>query len=228
MGLFSKYKKTNFEAGGLLLPDRPLGARDGLQADAKFVAPRKIDNRDMLLSSSNQGQFPHCAGYTMAGVCEYYHWKRNHYPIQFSGDNIYLKAKEIDGYGGNGTYLRFAVQAANLLNLIKCEGIDLGNSRDNIKFALHEYDVALAGFMITNEWNLVDKKTGRIKDLGSDANTRGGHAVLLCGYDSHGVYIQNSWSEEWGLHGFGLLSWAQFDRQFMKGMAVKVESINPV
>jgi hypothetical protein len=37
--------------------------------------------------------------------------------------------------------------------------------------------------------------------------SRGGHEVLIVGYDSSGVRIQNSWSTGWGAQGFAWLNW---------------------
>ena len=35
----------------------------------------------------------------------------------------------------------------------------------------------------------------------------GGHAMILCGYDSDGAHVLNSWGHDWGVGGLGLLSW---------------------
>jgi len=220
MGWFTRYSKTNFEAGGCVIEDIPMGADIVLTAQ-KFTAPRKIDSRDMLVTSSNQGQTPHCVGYSTAGYCEYYHWKNEHYPKQLDGDAIYAKAKKYDKSPQvKGTWPKFGVQAAVKLGLITGKGKYIPNTRNDVKFALHQYGVCIAGFMITDEWNKVAKINGIISDFGNRAVKRGGHCVLICGYDESGVYIQNSWGEGWGLHGFGMLKWKQFDRQFMNGMVI--------
>jgi len=220
MGLFTRYNKTNFEAGGCMMEDIPMGADIVLTAD-KFRAPRKIDSRDMLVKASNQGQTPHCVGYSTAGYCEYYHWKTEHYPKQLNGDAIYEIAKTLDRSPHvAGTWPKFGVKAAINLGLIKGKGKYVPKSRNDVKFALHQYGVCIAGFMITDEWNKVEKRHGMISDFGNRAVQRGGHCVLICGYDDNGVFIQNSWGAEWGLHGFGLLKWKQFDRQFMNGMVI--------
>lgn len=220
MGFFSRYSKTDFKAGGCFIEDIPMGSEVILRAE-KFIAPRKIDSRDMLLTSSNQGPMPHCVGYGTAGYCEFINWKIKHYPEQVDGDIIYAEAKKIDGSpNSNGTWPKFGVQAAINLGFIKGTGKYVNASREDVKFALHQYGVCIAGFMITDEWNQVEKKSGLIINLGNRAIRRGGHCVLLCGYDDFGVYIQNSWSEEWGIYGFALLSWEQFDRQFMNGMVI--------
>lgn len=222
MGLFSKYNKTNFEGGGLMIEEVALSDPQIYRADKKFVAPRKIDSRDMCLASSNQGSTPHCVGYSTAGFCEIEFWKRSHYPKQISGDDVYKEAKKLDGRADvGGTWLRFGVQAALNLGVIKGEPKKIPTNKNDLKFALHEYGAAVCAFMITNEWNQVNKKNGMIRDLGDKAKTRGGHAVLCVGYDDSGVYIQNSWGSEWGIHGFCILPWKLFDKQFKNAMVIK-------
>jgi len=212
-------KKTNYVAGDLIREYLPLSGPKTLTAHPKFIAPRKIDNRDMCLSSSNQGQTPHCAGYSTAGYIEYKNWKALHYPKQVNGDKIYAEAKKFDGSTAEGTTLSAAAKGAISLGLITGKGRHVPPTRNNIKYALHEHGICTVGFAITNEWNYVDAK-GRIANLGSKAKAIGGHAVLLCGYNDEGVYIQNSWGPNWGKHGFALLRWKQFDKQLMLGLVI--------
>ena len=215
-----KYKHTNFRGGGLMPPKQALGTMEGLQADQDFIPARRIENRDRLILSSNQGNYPHCAGYATAGVCEFHHWRTKYYPKQFDGDAIYKKAKELDGRPDvNGTWPEYAISAAIQLDFIRGQGKAFGNSKKDIQFALHEYDVAIGGFMIDDNWNYVDRKTGRIMDK-PDMRKLGGHAVCLCGYDEEGLYIQNSWGENWGLYGFALIPWSMVERQYMMGMVI--------
>jgi len=222
---FSKYNKTNFKAGGLITFDTPLSRmadREAILTAPNFVAPRKIDNRDMCLATSDQFQTPHCAGYSAAGYCEFQHWKKEHYPEQLDGDAIYEAAKKIDGIPNQaGTYLWSAMDAAISKGLIKGRGKSVNATQQDVKFALHEYGVCMGGLMITTDWNEVEKKTGIIKYT-PGAATLGGHAILFCGFDDIGVYIQNSWSENWGIYGFGILRWEQFLTQIMTARVVDI------
>jgi len=220
MSWFSKYNKTNFEAGGCKMGSIPMGA-PVVKTNKKFYAPKKIDSRDMCLASSNQYKTPHCVGYGTAGYCEYYHWKKEHFPEQLNGDAIYAEAKKLDKQPNiSGTWPRFGIQAAINLGFIKGKGEYVPSSILDIKFALHEYAVVIAGFKITNEWNQVEKKSGLIRDLGSNAVTRGGHCVLIVGYDATGIYIQNSWGAEWGIHGFAILPWHKVEKQLITAMVI--------
>ena len=52
---------------------------------------------------------------------------------------------------------------------------------------------------------------------GEKAQSYGGHAVLVCGYNPGGVWIENSWGKKWGVGGFGFIEWKAFREQFMYG-----------
>jgi C1A family cysteine protease len=72
---------------------------------------------------------------------------------------------------------------------------------------LHKYSFIHAGFAITEGWyrcNNINYKIshGRVN--------YGGHAVVIVGADTEGVYIANSWGQTWGSKGFGLMPWSVF------------------
>lgn len=213
------WKETNFKAGGLLLDN--IGYNKSLvEIPKKFIAPNKLDFRDMCLSTSNQGSGSHCTGYATAGYIEVYNWKTKHYPEQVDGDMIYYESKKLDNYVGDGTWIKFSAQAALNLNLIDANIEYIEKCRNAVKFAIHEYSACIGAFSITNEWNHVSSK-GIIPDYKDKSKLIGGHAVLICGYDLDGIYIQNSWSSTWGLYGFAFLSWDLFDRQFRYGLVFR-------
>jgi len=216
--VIGRTRKTNFKSGGCLSDVLPVSAPI-LRTPDKFVAPRKLDFRDMCIQTSNQGDTNHCVGYSVAGYIEIQNWKKNHYPEQVDGDNIYKEAKKIDGYDGEGTWLRFGVQGAINSGLISGKYEHLKNNRDQVRFAIHEYSACILAFQITDEWNSVGKN-GEIP-IFSNPITRGGHAVLGCGYCPEGLYIQNSWGIRWGLYGFALLKWNLFDKQFSNGIIIR-------
>jgi hypothetical protein len=215
-----KYKKTNFKAGGLLSARVPLSNQNILTSDKKFIAPRKLDFRDMCLPTNNQGSAPHCAGYATAGYIEIQKWKKLHYPEQLDGDAIYAEAKKIDSHTGDGTSLDYAVIAAKNMGLIDGNLKFIQNTQNDIMFTIHTHSACIGGFNITDEWNVVDRNTGEISDF-DYAQTIGGHAVLLCGYDTTGVYVQNSWGTDWGIYGFGLIPWKKVEKQFMYGVVIE-------
>jgi hypothetical protein len=51
------------------------------------------------------------------------------------------------------------------------------------------------------------KQPGRDGMIAQDPDVLGGHAFAIVGYDERGLWIQNSWGSDWGLGGFGLLTY---------------------
>lgn len=217
---FLKYKKTNFVGGGLMMPRTLKVDRQMVVKSPQFVAPKKLDFRDMCIQTSDQGQFPKCAAYATAGNIEVLNWKKMHYPEQVNPDPIYAEAKRLDGNTNDGTSLDHAAQAAINLGLIKGEIQFIDTNIDSMKFAIHTNTTFIGGFMITDEWNRVNSETGEISNYGDCAKKLGGHAVLVVGHSDVGLYIQNSWSSEWGIYGFALIPWAQVGKQYMYGVVV--------
>lgn len=215
----SRYTKTNFKAGYCKGPKLLANKENTASYPDHFLAPRKLDFRDMCIKTSDQESTPHCAGYAIAGMIEVQNWKRKHYPEQVDGDSIYTESKRIDGDPHEGTSLDSAARAAINLKLINGKIKFVETSFSGIKFCIHSHITFAAGFMVTDEWNNVDRKTGRIPEFENSVNL-GGHAVLVCGYDEDGVYIQNSWGPTWGIHGFALVPWDTVTTQFMYGIVI--------
>ncbi len=209
---------TGYNGGGLILEQHVDDPRLCLSAPEAFTVPEYVDSRPYCLPASNQGDSPHCAGYATAGYIEVVNWKNTSVAHQVDGDKIYVKAKTIDGMNGDGTSLTAAITGAELLGYIgKINRISTVGSRRAVQYALHKYGVCIAGFMIDSGWNSASSRTGYI---GNQSESLGGHAVLLCWYDSEGVGFQNSW-KDWGVKGFGRMTWAQFENQFMYAVVLE-------
>lgn len=188
---------------------------------ATYVVPAQIDLRSQLLPSSNQGQTPKCAAYSMAGWLEFYNWKYKGIAEQIDPDPIYARAKQVDGEPNvEGTTLEAVLQAAQDLNLIS--NVDTGSIREikasGVQQALHRYGAVLGAFDIDEGW-LTAMPNGWIAEAGSPL---GGHAVLLCGYsavDNPPWYaLQNSWGDQQGWRGFNRVTDQLFRRQFVYGL----------
>lgn len=230
-----KYKRTNYKGGGLNPDFIPDNKKCFTNVPVRFLAPRKIDSRDLLLSVSDQQDTSHCAGYAVAGYIEYLKWRKYHYPQIIDGDEIYMKAKELEGNELEGTTLYWAFRAAKKMNMLKGEisyideqsmsikQMPLHKKKEYaVKFALHKFGILTAGFNITNEWNTVQKNNSKIINLKNESIFIGAHAVIICGYDNNGIYIKNSWGNQWGHHGFAILEWEQFYRQYIYGIAIEI------
>lgn len=197
--------------------------RNGKLVDVNgLVNPLKIDNRQCASVTDNQGQTPQCAAYSICNLFEAIIWKKTGKLINLNAEQVYRKAKELDGDPNtDGTYLEHAISAALMLSGLKnYEKYGPGflyNDRTTetinlVKFLIHKYDFIQAGFKIQDGWYRCNNSNFIINCNGRDL---GGHAVLLVGYDEYGVYIQNSWGKQWGSFGFGIMSWNDFLNQFI-------------
>lgn len=188
-----------------------------------IVNPLKIDNRQQCAVTDDQGQTPHCAAYSICNLCEALIWKKTGKLVNLNADQVYAKAKQIEGnIDSDGTYLEATIKAAfelggfagsSQIKIGRC--MNFGNEDalvETTKFLIHKYDFLHAGFNIDEGWYTPTLRNPTIKKRGAQL---GGHAVLICGYDQDNVYIQNSWSKSWAAKGFGLLPWKLFKDQFM-------------
>lgn len=177
----------------------------------EIINPLKIDNRQLVSMPDNQNDTPHCSGYSIANIFESIYWKKTGKLKNLNAEQIYAKAKELDGrINTNGTQLYYAIQAA--INLCGVEDtckfdrvkIEYDTLVETIKFLIHKYDFLHASFAIHTGWFKCTKSDYIIKDTEVFV---GYHAVVLVGYDEFGVYIQNSWGKNWGAKGFCVLPW---------------------
>ena len=199
-----------------------------LAASANYTAPKKIDFTGFCTRTEDQGSKPWCAAYSCAQWAESILWQRDRVIQQIDPAPIYAGAKKIDGDpNGDGTTLdavlkvlagRMPSKFPSLTCKVKLVGGSAfgGPDLNAIMYAVHAYGRILGGFNITSEW--YDLRNGNDAVKGKPGcSTQGGHAVLICGYDSDGVYIQNSWGEDWGQSGFALVTWFAVKQQFMYG-----------
>ena len=70
--------------------------------------------------------------------------------------------------------------------------------------ALTEVGILYASAHVHAGWREPNVETGRIPHIRDHI---GGHAFAIVGYDEEGLWIQNSWGREWGLNGFGHLTY---------------------
>ena len=189
----------------------------------RFQAPRQIDNRDYCLKPLNQGQKPWCAAYTAKMFCEVIKWMERDYPDQnlISAETIYKYAKSIDGDpDGDGTTLTAVLKALldkGIFDKSKCKIQVIrktSNARELVKYAIHKFGVLPSAFNCTTEWYTLNPNKTCITGKGN-YSICGGHAVLIDYYDSYGVGFCNSWSENFGLDGHGMITWNMFDQQFL-------------
>ena len=195
----------------------------GINIDG-IVNPLKIDNRQLVSPTDNQGVYPACAGYSACTLVESLYWKSTGRLIQLDSKQVYAKAKQLDGeIDMNGTYLETALRAAldlcdfNMLSNARVSTFGNGRNKNTVettKFLLHKYDFLQVGFLIDEAWYSCSRENYVI---GKGGRSLGGHAVLLCGYDQTGVFVNNQWGVSWGAKGFAVMPWDLYLQELMYG-----------
>lgn len=193
-----------------------------------IVNPARIDNRQLMSPTDNQGQYSACAGFSAATLIESIYWKRTGILKQLDSLQVYQLAKQNDGSRGElGTYLEYACQA--VLDLAKKDpdfdflkdakiGLfyndETENTIENVKHLLHKHDFLQVGFYIDDGWYDCNEENYVLKARGSAC---GGHAVNLAGFDNEGFYVLNQWGKEWGAKGYAIMPYGLFLKQLMYG-----------
>ena len=202
---------------------RPKGVSvlPAMKATMQFMAPSRIDLRDYCTPTEDQGMKPWCAAYAAAQWTENIKWRLTDVPANLEPAPIYQYAKTIDGDpNGAGTTLTAVLEYCRKawFTSASCKVLILHANRLSVKYAIHKFGCALGGFNIDSSWWGVKQDAPIISGKGTP--NQGGHAVLICGYDKQGVWIQNSWGKGWGEWGFAKLPWQAFDAQFMYGAVI--------
>jgi len=70
--------------------------------------------------------------------------------------------------------------------------------------AIAEVGILYASASVHSGWYEVDPSSGQIPYRHDEV---GGHAFAIVGYDEYGLWIQNSWGDDWGQNGFAHLSY---------------------
>lgn len=160
------------------------------------VNPHRLDFRQQCSVTDDQGSTSECAAYSICNLCEALIWKRTGKLVNLNPDQVYARAKLIDGMKNqDGTYLEYAIQSAFRLggfenvDKLKIGFLYAGEKETTIekfKFLIHKYELLHAGFNISNGWYQCSQDDPVIKPGNTPC---GGHAVLAVGYDPQGVYI---------------------------------------
>ena len=225
----NEYLINTYKGEDKIISDYYKMKKDGVLVDVVgIVNPARIDNRQLMSPTDNQGEYSACAGFSAATLIESIYWKRTGVLKQLDSLQVYQLAKLTDSSRNeSGTYLEFACQA--VLDLAKKDpdfdflkdakiGLFYNDGTyatiENVKHLIHKYDFLQVGFYIDEGWYDCNEKNYVLKQKG---NPIGGHAVNLCFFDSEHFGILNQWGKNWGAKGYALIDYKQFLKQFMYG-----------
>lgn len=164
----------------------------------------------------DQGFLPSCVNTSFSGMAEFHERKELGTSLRLDDARFYARSKEQDGWPGDGTYPRVA------LDIWLNEGIytSTGKGPDHQRLAAYyavpatEQDIAQVLYqkqapvsVVLNwpgAWDGMPT-TGIAPKLSSSPTYRGLHQLWVWGYDflrpDHGLLLRNSWSSLWGLRG---------------------------
>ena len=213
--------QTNHKAGGLRptpFDQRPLHRVCAIMPPNYVLAPQ-ISRIYDCRPHDDQGNVPACAAYATLASLKMKFWEVYGYPKDdFDALAVYAEAKRTDGLAGDGTTIDAAVAACKTLGYCKDYNQREIVTIDEWKWALRHYDNVITGLNIRDGWNSVGAD-GVILD---GLLILGGHAILGAQYNERGPTFLNSW-KDWGLNGFGQITWGEYERQFMEARAVQWE-----
>ena len=179
--------------------------------------PLRIDNRQYCSPTDYQGSKPSCCGYSAAQILEAINWMRTGKIVQFDADQIYAKAKEIDGrIETGGTFPDLAMMKGLELfpNGTKNYVVKTSKSSeiDDLKREVHHNMFVSVNMMVSRD--IYDVSEKNFVYAGNDKIV-GGHSLVCCGYDedSKMIILQNHWGKEWGLKGFFLCPYDVWKKQ---------------
>jgi C1A family cysteine protease len=228
------------------------------------TSPLKIDHSVSMSPVKNQGNRGTCVGFAAAAMKEFQEKTEHERELKegkygksgkvydYSEQWLYQNCKKIDGYKGEGTYIRCVMKVMQKIGVptekawpYTDEGIDLGKPKSwaemiarwaiigsywrvkgliELKAALVDGPVIIGGPVFI-EW--ANPIRGVIKYPANPSQRYGGHAICAVGYDDEKKQIKfkNSWSKFWGDRGYGYLSYKTIDNFGWNGWAARDISV---
>lgn len=174
-----------------------------------FNIPEEYSYLKFLPPIENQGKTSMCVSYSIAAHLNWNftvdHAKNNTDPINVDKKEIY-NARNIPGDKG--------MTFKTALSYIKKHGVnsDYGNVKIE-RYAMVKSIEALkqallingpcVGGMYIRDYNNAEFWKGE--------NKYGGHAIAIVGYNKKGFIIRNSWGKKYGINGYAILKYEDFD-----------------
>ena len=153
--------------------------------------PLRIDNRQYCSPTDHQGDNPSCCGYTAAQILESLNWMRTGVVKQFDANQIYAKAKAVDGQmGKGGTYPDLAMMKGLELLPHGTEMYEVKTSKSDdiqdLKRVIHKCMFASVNMTVTKDLYTLSAKNFVYTGVMDKA---GGHSLVCCGYDEESKMV---------------------------------------
>jgi len=188
----------------------------------------------------DQGSQGICVGESCSGLKDYQEWYQGKLKFLSSPLFIYNECKKQDGLAGSGTYLRIAMKVLAEIGTVEesccpykgslrvkpCDGWKVQAAKFRIKTyaklspdpleaikALITFGPICAGVYTSGSWSRT--RTGDISDMTDNRSRKGGHAILIIGFNqtTKRFTFRNSWSKSWGNKGNGTFSFKYYKEQ---------------
>lgn len=223
---------------------------------------KSVDWTDKMSPVKDQGRLGSCVSFASVAVKEFQEQQEHLNEVKsgkkykkknwdFSEQWLYYKCKEIDGYSGEGTYIRCAMKVLNKIG-VPCEKGWEYNDKikgkpeswarmvstwniidsyyrvrgiDDLRLALENGPV-VGGILCFREIFFVGED-GMISYPSNPDEIFGGHAIAIVGFDDEKQLIKfkNSWSENWGKNGYGYISYKYVNNFMLDCWAMKDLSV---
>lgn len=190
---------------------------------ANYIIPKKLPKSinwfDMSIPVLNQGDEPACVGYSSVSMKREHEKIEENKLLEFSGQELYERCKKIDDIPDEeGTFIRVAMKLLQKEgvkdvdgNIYKIGSYAKVKTIEELKVSIVANGFAVIGVDVFDNFRnpingVIDYKEGQ--------KTDGGHAILVGAYDDNTekMPFKNSWGEEWGLGGFGYLTYRYLEK----------------
>lgn len=154
----------------------------------------------------NQGKTPMCVGYSSTGMRMQQQRKDLGAWLPLDPVWLYYECKKIDGYDGDGSYVRAAMSVLKNKGQAVKQGAGLpaknrittyyavGRTPNEIKRAVYTYGTVVLAMPWWESWF----RPGSRGVLPRPDRQAGGHAIQCAGWDDNrGLLLSNSWGREW-------------------------------
>jgi len=208
----------NYQLGAIPSPydprDYPVAMRLAAEPASLPTANRLTSYATMPATYSQAG--PSCVTNSNCGMAEWHERYELGTSLSLDAERFYARCKEQDGWPGDGTFPRVALDIWLKEGIFTMAGRGPSHQRISGYYAVPptESDIAQVIYQKTGPVSIVINwpaawdgmpTNGLAPKLPANPSYRGLHQLWVWGHDfaraDHGLLLRNSWGKEWGLNG---------------------------